>query len=117
MVIGTRWGEDDLMSYIRENEGYKFFDKPALDGEGEPLFKIFYDKEKLADIESQIGPYMFSCLYLNRPLDASLRTFKSEWFQYLRVRDIPKDGDDEFITLAVDPAISEKDAGWNPFGS
>lgn len=114
VVVSTRWGEYDLVSHIRDEErGYKVFDVPAIQNatmedwkEKTPLFSMFYTKEKLEEIEEQMGPYMFACLYLNKPQDASLRSFKDDWFHYVTEDEIPKDGE---FTIAVDPAISEED--------
>lgn len=114
MVITTRWSEDDLVSYIRENEDYKFFDIPAQDENGRSVFSMFYSENTLKDLEKQAGPYMFSCLYLNSPMDASLRKFKKEWFDTIAGELIPEGKEDRtyptFRTIAVDPAISEKNA-------
>lgn len=114
IVVSTRWGEYDLIQYVRDEEqGYKVFDIPAIQDagvqnweEGTPNFSMFYSIDKLKDIERQLGPYMFACLYLNMPMDASLRVFQDAWFKWCTPSEIPDDG---FITLAVDPAISEKD--------
>lgn len=105
IIVSTRWADYDLIQHVRENENYKFFDMPALKADGEPNFSMFYSKEKLKDIESQIGPYMFSCLYLNKPMDASKRKFQKEWFKSIKRNDLPPGG---YWSVAVDPAISEK---------
>jgi hypothetical protein len=113
LVVTTRWGDDDLISHITKNENYEMFNLPAKAEDGSLNFSTLYSEEKLADIASQVGPYMFSCLYLNKPLDASLRTFKSEWFKYVPRSElvdtmgVPYPG---FYTIALDPAISEKDS-------
>jgi predicted phage terminase large subunit-like protein len=106
VVVTTRWADEDLVWHIRKNEtGYKFFDMPALNAAGEPNFSMFYSKEKLEEIKQQIGMYMFSCMYLNRPLDPSQRAFRSETFHRVKPHEIPSEGR---VTVAVDPAISEK---------
>ncbi|MCP3685957.1 MAG: hypothetical protein GY861_25200 [bacterium] len=107
VVVTTRWGDFDLVSHVREQENYLVFDVPALDPEGDPVFSMFYSKEKLEEIESQVGPYMFQCLYMNNPMDSTLRVFKSEWFNYMYPHELPDEG---YYTLAIDPAISEKDS-------
>jgi len=106
VVVTTRWADEDLVWHIRKNEtGYKFFDMPALSPSGEPNFSMFYSKEKLEEIKAQIGLYMFSCMYLNRPLDPSQRAFRTETFHWVKPHEIPADGK---VTVAIDPAISEK---------
>lgn len=107
LVVSTRWGDYDLVSYVETNEKYKIFDIPAVDEQtGEPNFTMFYTKEKLKEIEDQLGPYMFSCLYLNKPIDASLRVFQDQWIQYVSLSEVPQEG---YFTVAIDPAISQRD--------
>lgn len=107
IIVSTRWAEFDLINYITENEpGYLFFDVPARKENGERIFTTMYSEEQLDDIESQLGPYLFSALYLNNPLDASKKTFQDKWFKYVNKSDIPLES---WNTIAIDPAISEKD--------
>lgn len=112
LVVSTRWGDDDLISYIQKSEDYHVFDIPAKTEEGKRVFNIFYSENTLKDLEEQVGPYMFSCLYLNRPIDASLRTFKPEWFNNIYYTpnelDVSK-ATKSYRTIAIDPAVSEKD--------
>lgn len=106
VVVTTRWAEEDLVWHIRNNEtGYKYFDMPALRPDGEPNFSMFYSKEKLQEIREQIGLYMFSCMYLNQPLDPSQRAFRDETFHWVKIHEVPPVGK---VTIAIDPAISEK---------
>lgn len=105
IIVSTRWGDYDLIQHVKESESYKFFDMPAISAEGKANFSMFYSLEKLKDIEKQIGPYMFSCLYLNKPIDASQRKFQREWFTYAERNELPEGG---YTSIAIDPAISEK---------
>jgi len=105
-VVTTRWAEEDIVDYVRDEEHYYYFDVPALNEKGERNFSMFYSLEALEEIKMRVGPYMFSCLYLNTPLDASLRTFKEEHFQWIDSKDIPEEGT---ITISIDPAASKKD--------
>lgn len=105
IVVTTRWAEEDLVNYIRDNEAYGVFDYPAFDVHGNCVFSQFYTHDELDVIQKRIGPYMFSCLYLNKPLDASKRTFKKDWFHYIHRSEMPKHG---YYTISVDPAISDK---------
>lgn len=105
IIVSTRWNDYDLIQHVKENENYKFFDMPAIAADGTPNFSMFYSLEKLKDIEKQIGPYMFSCLYLNKPMDASQRKFQREWFSYIDRNSLPEGG---YTSIAIDPAISEK---------
>ena len=106
VVVSTRWAEEDLIWYIKEKEqGWKVFDIPALRADGTPTFKIFYSVADLAAIKERVGPYLFSSMFLNQPLDASQRTFKTEWITYADL-ELPQG----WNSIAIDPAISEKDS-------
>ena len=106
VVVTTRWADEDIVDYVRDHEHYHYFDMPALDTEGAPNFSMFYSIEALEEIKLRVGPYMFSCLYLNAPLDASLRVFNSDTFKWVDADDVPREGR---ISIAIDPAASEKD--------
>lgn len=105
IVVSTRWACEDLIEHIQKVEKYKCFDRPAMDDFGKSNFTCFYSEEKLKMIKSRIGSFMFSMLYLNRPLDNSQRVFNPDNFLYINAEDVPKAG---FFTIALDPAISEK---------
>lgn len=105
VIVSTRWSDYDLIQHVKENENYKFFDMPAISESGKPNFSMFYSLEKLKDIEKQVGPYMFSCLYLNKPIDSSKRKFQRDWFTYIDRNSLPEGG---YTSIAIDPAISEK---------
>ena len=79
---------------------------PALAKDGSPNFSMFYSLEALEEIKMRVGPYMFSCLYLNAPLDASLRVFNTDTFNWVDNKDVPSEGR---VSIAIDPAASEKD--------
>ena len=119
LVVTTRWGEDDLIAHLKEQEqGWKLFDAPAIQGataenwwDGTRTFSMFYSFSQLEDLERQLGPYMFACLYLNSPQDASLRKFKPEWISAAlrKYRSGMFQDQPFYYTIAIDPAISERD--------
>ena len=104
IVVSTRWAMIDLISKIQD-ENYNIFDVPA-EVDGEPVFTFAYDKETLSIIKDRVGDYMYSCLYLNKPLDDSLRVFRSTDMEWIDKEQLPQTGS---VTIAVDPAISERD--------
>ncbi|MDB4261281.1 hypothetical protein N9878_00300, partial [bacterium] len=107
IVVSTRWACEDLMHQILTKENYKYFNKPAVAEDGTPNFAMFYNMASLEKIKNKIGSYMYSMLYLNKPLDNSERVFNPDNFVRCEPDDVPRRG---FRTLAVDPAISEEDA-------
>lgn len=76
-------------------------------------------EEPVYALETETGNYIVwgyaskNCLYLNSPLDASQKVFKPEWFKYVYESEIPENNPEGAVkvwrTIAVDPAISEKD--------
>jgi hypothetical protein len=97
----------DLISHVIDKEGYYYFDIPGEKPDGTPTFTFAYDAETLSIIKQRIGEYMYSMLYLNKPLDDTLRIFRSTDMQWVDKSQVPPTGT---ITIAVDPAISEKDS-------
>ncbi len=120
IVVGTRWFEVDLLSWIDDNEpnymSYTRACRELEDGspspEGEVTYPERFDDEVLTGLEQSKGPYMFSCLYLNQPLRSSDMTFKPEWFEYYETE--PRD----IITYttvdpAGDPEMTKTKPDWN----
>lgn len=104
IVVSTRWAMIDLISRV-QGEDYYIFDVPA-EIDGKPVFECFYDRETLDIIKKRVGDYMYSCLYLNKPLDDSLRVFRSTDMDWVDPSTVPQSGS---FTIAVDPAISERE--------
>lgn len=76
IVVGNRWSYKDLNSYIRSNETYyNFTTHSALGGccdmhpLGDPIFPEAFSFEKLARYKKRLGSYLFSCQYLNTPIN------------------------------------------------
>lgn len=115
LVVGTRWFEKDLMSWIDKNEkNYLKIERSCRENEkGEPDHngKITYperfNESVLAELEVAMGPYMFSCLYLNTPVRSEDMLFKGSWIQYY---DTPPRGLISYTTVdpATDPEESAK---------
>lgn len=106
VIVTTRWAEFDLASYVQDNENYHVFDVPAELPDGTPRFTMFYNKDQLQNLRESLGEYMYSCLILNKPVDASQRKFQEGWFNEVDPESIPAEG---FTSISIDPAVSEKD--------
>lgn len=102
LVAGNRWGFSDMNSYIREEEPWwEFESHSALGGccalhpagnrcfvdiggrkielpSDRPIFPEMFSLEKLAKRKKQMGPYYFSCQFLNTPSAPEDADFKSE---------------------------------------
>lgn len=90
LVVGTRWFEKDELSWIEENEpsfvSYTRSCREDSFGEscedGEITYPERFNAKVLAGIRETLGPYMFSCLYLNKPLRSQDMVFDQEWIKY-----------------------------------
>ena len=90
LVVGTRWAEHDILSYIDKKEKYYWSVERACredvngleDVKGESCYKSRFPDHVLEQIEISLGPYMFAALYRNKPMSASDMTFKPEWMLY-----------------------------------
>lgn len=104
ILIGTRYHYADLYGWIIEN----FFDdyKPEIhavyDEEGLPIFPSRFSPEVIEDIKRKQGSYMFSCQYLNNPVDDENAKFKKSNFKYEEM--LPER--QYWTTMTVDRAYS-----------
>ena len=83
IVVGNRWSYKDLNSYIRSNEQYfNFTTHSALGGccdmhpFGTSIFPEAFNLAKLARYKKRLGSYLFSCQYLNVPINPAEVKFK-----------------------------------------
>jgi predicted phage terminase large subunit-like protein len=89
IIVGTRWFEKDLISWNGENEPtYKRIERAVRETDGKPdpdgqiTYPERFDEQTLEELQHAFGPYLFSCLYLNRPLRSDDMVFKKDWFRY-----------------------------------
>ena len=86
IVVGTRWFEKDLLSWIGENEkSYVSYIKACIEN-GEVVYPERFSAEVLDDLKGTIGPYLFSCLYMNEPVLIQDMVFRPEWMKYYDTR-------------------------------
>lgn len=112
IVVGTRWFQVDLLSWIEDNETWYTSYELAVrmtagkpDPNGEIVWEKRFGEESLRQLEISVGPYLFSCLYLNHPLRSEDMIFQKKWFQFYAEE--PK-----FLktTISVDPAGNPKNS-------
>lgn len=95
VVVGNRWAYNDLNSYIREHEDYfNFTTHSALGGccpvhpYGVPIFPEAFSIQKLEKYKKRLGNYLFSCQFLNVPINPSeVKFHKKDLRYYELVRD------------------------------
>lgn len=121
--VGTRWHLDDTFSEIFEKEAeyYDIMNRQIIeDGKiifpkkfnkkFDPEHKIWLPmKEPCMDfinyLRASMTPAEFSAQYMNNPIDEENQLFKPDYFKYYERRP-----DRLFVSMAIDPAISEKHA-------
>jgi len=79
LINTTRWADNDIVDYVKKNrvEGltkFAHFERKIIDG-GKPLMQRF-PESMIEQMRRDLGPYFFSCLCMNTPLEEHLRTFK-----------------------------------------
>ena len=94
LIVGNRWGFNDLNSHIREHEPWFHFSSHSAMGgccdahiPDAPIFPEEFSFEKLLRLRERLGNYGFSCQYLNNPSapenadfhSNDLRNFTLEW--------------------------------------
>lgn len=96
LIVGTRWFEKDLISWSQDHEpDYIHYQRACIENKngeadisGEPTYPARFDREVLfgkggnGGIRAAKGEYMFSCLYLNKPIRSENMLFRPEWFKY-----------------------------------
>ena len=91
IVVGTRWFDKDLLSWIDENEkevfrSYSRACREDENGRPDPTGKLTYPErfgdDVLEQLSRALGPYMFSCLYMNQPVRSADMLFLLDWISY-----------------------------------
>ena len=119
ILIGTRWTFNDLYQHIIDNEytNFNIFIRQAYNPDGSLFFPKILPQEELERLRLSMGNYLFSCNYLNNPVDKDHAKFKQEWIKYYV--DKKKKPTDMLcpqlaemnIYTTLDPAISERIEG------
>jgi hypothetical protein len=119
VFILTRWHEDDLAGRVLADAAEaKKLGEPYTDWEiieykaiateddahrklGEALWPNKFTLEKLKQKRSEMGPYEFSALYQQTPIDEENRKFKQEWFKYRELADVR--AMETYNVMTIDP--------------
>lgn len=118
LVVGTRWYDQDLIRWVKDNEPeYKILTRACRedeqgrpDAKGKVTYPERFDANVLKSLEIGLGSYMFGCLYLNTPVRSEDMLFKPEWFRYY---DTPPRMQDlavyTTVDVATDPELAKSD--------
>lgn len=102
LVIGNRWGHNDLNSWIKANQPQFKFETHSAEGgccrlhrAGVPIFPEEWTMEKLAQRRRDVGAYDYAHFYLNQSVLPEECIFKPEWLRFYRFKkshpDLPID--------------------------
>jgi len=120
-TVGNRWSRQDINGWIREHEpGCEIMSDAAIKPDGTPLWPERFSLDELARARIKLGPYKFSCQYMNDPKNPEASAFQMPWIRYYELGIHPENGkkclilDDGSIVLLetlwvyqmVDPAQS-----------
>jgi predicted phage terminase large subunit-like protein len=107
VLIGTRWAHYDLLSHVMETEHDRVRYVRSATENGVPIFPEEFTLQELERLLTVMGPYRYSCQYLNDPTQDTARKFEEGWLRYY-----------EFLPtqplafyVACDPAASVFKAG------
>lgn len=119
IIIGTRWFEVDLLSWNMDNEPqYKGYIRAVRetgglpDEDGEPTYPERFPPKILSELAAALGVYLYSCLYMNKPLRSKDMVFQPQWFKYYESesRDLVTY---TTVDLAGDPAEQKGEPDFN----
>ena len=100
--IGTRWFQEDIINYIKENEpGYARFKLTVVNDDNEPIYPLRFDQSVLEAKKGDMGTYMYATQMLLDPTPLEKMIFKPQWTRYYNVAPDTKN------ILCIDPAIGE----------
>jgi predicted phage terminase large subunit-like protein len=104
ITIGTRWDFQDAYNDVmtKQRDSYNIILRKAIEDDGSLLFPERLTHEFLAEQRRDQGSYIFSCQYMNNPVDDETATFKHSYMQNIEW-DLVKDKPINWV-VAVDPS-------------
>lgn len=115
IVIGTRWTHTDLYQDIIDEHMSKFniITRQARSDDGDlfypaKLSTVFLDAQR----ERQ-GSYIYSCQYMNAPVDSETAKFRRDWFVKKRWNEV--EGIPINWYLTIDPGGDGDNSDWAAF--
>jgi hypothetical protein len=73
VLLHTRWHSEDIQGKIKDDDyqasKYEFVEYPAIDKDGNPLWKEYYDMDFYIDKQKTMGERKFAAIYQQQPLD------------------------------------------------
>ena len=102
LIIGNRWGHNDLNSWIKNNQPEFKFETHSAEGgcckrhpAGQPIFPEEWSWARLKQEQKTLGAYDYAHFFLNQTVLPEECIFKKEWIQHYRFKpsqpDLPLD--------------------------
>lgn len=115
IVIGTRWSHSDLYQEIIDDhmEDFNCITRQARSDDGDLFFPQKLDDAFLDKQRERQGSYIFSCQYMNNPVDSETAKFRRDWFVKRRLAEI--EGIPINWYLTVDPGGQGAASDWAAF--
>lgn len=92
LILGNRWGLNDLNGWIRENDPSFRFETHSAEGgccdqhpAGQPIFPEEFTMERLAALRIRFGIRSYSSHYLNLPTSEEECAFRKAWLPRFRL--------------------------------
>ena len=106
LLATTRWADNDIIDWVRNNYSNFAYYEMKIIVDGKPLMQRF-PMEVIDQMRIDLGPYFFSCLCMNTPLESSMRAVQEDDILYWQDGD--RFGDDPGrMCIFVDPAMGKK---------
>lgn len=105
ITIGTRWDFQDAYNHVltKQRPSYNILLRKAVEDDGSLLFPERLTPEFLEEQRRDQGSYIFSCQYMNNPVDDETATFKHSYFRTVKWEDIKDKPINWFY--AIDPSM------------
>ncbi len=110
IVVGTRWLERDLFSYIKEKEPeYTIITRAVRETNGKPdvngklVYPERFDDQVLDEIRRSVGEYMYMTLMMNLPMSGKNMAFRESDIRFYDVEPL-----NLYCYTTVDPASTEE---------
>lgn len=105
ITIGTRWDFQDAYNdaLTTQRMSYNIILRKAIEDDGSLFFPERLTKAFLDEQRRDQGSYIYSCQYMNNPVDDETATFKHDYFQKMDW-DLVKDKPINWF-LAIDPSM------------
>lgn len=122
IFIGTRWDDKDLYGYFLDEEAglWQVYreraertDEEVEAGKGRYFFPSMLGPKQLAEKQTSLRPYLYSCLYQNDPVAAKDALFKKSYFDNAYFKLPAGEHLETFLAhksifTTIDPAISQE---------